>query len=120
MPWTALFDNYNPMALDLLSRMLMFNPIKRYSIEQCINHPYFVDLHDPGQEPLSKAPFDWSFDNFVPTKSTIQNMIYNEALEFKIKEKSAQGNQTSTGDGSEIISQDEVGIANEQEPEKKT
>lgn len=92
MPWTALFDEQNPMALDLLSRMLTFNPKKRYTIEQCINHPYFADLHDPEQEPISKTPFDWSFDNFTPTKAKLQQMIYDEALEFRVSKAPAENN----------------------------
>jgi hypothetical protein len=39
-------------------------------------HP---DLHNPEEEPLCKEPFDWSFDNFEPTKELLQEMVYNEA-----------------------------------------
>jgi mitogen-activated protein kinase 1/3 len=36
-----LFPQANPMALDILGKMLAFNPNKRYSAEECLNHPYF-------------------------------------------------------------------------------
>lgn len=34
-------------AIDLLQRMLTFNPAKRITVQEALNHPYFADLHDP-------------------------------------------------------------------------
>lgn len=33
--WQSLYPKSNPLALDLLSKMLTFNPNKRYTVEQC-------------------------------------------------------------------------------------
>lgn len=62
--------------------MLVFNPNKRYTIEQCISHPYFEGLHNPEEEPICEEVFDWTFDEVVLTKENLQNMIYDEALKF--------------------------------------
>jgi len=80
--WSSLYPKANPVALDLLSKMLMFNPVKRYTVEQCLAHPYFEGLHSDDSEPTCESTFDWSFDNFKPTKERIQGMIYDLALEF--------------------------------------
>ncbi len=80
--WSSLFPNANPVALDLLGKMLTFNPKKRYTVDQCISHPYFEGLHDPEQEPISSKVFDWSFDSVELTKENLQNMIYEESLYF--------------------------------------
>lgn len=80
--WTSLFPNSNPVALDLLGKMLMFNPKKRYTVDQCISHPYFEGLHNPEDEPITNHPFDWSFDDVELTKENLQNMIYEESLQF--------------------------------------
>lgn len=37
----TLFPQANPLALDVLGKMLSFNPNKRYTAEECLNHPYF-------------------------------------------------------------------------------
>ena len=37
----SLFSDANPLALDLLSKMLTFNPQNRFSVEECLAHPYF-------------------------------------------------------------------------------
>ena len=80
--FSSLFSKSNPVALDLLSKMLIFNPHKRYTIEQCISHPYFESLHNPEEEPISESPFDWSFDDIELTKDNLQSMIYEESLNF--------------------------------------
>jgi len=80
--WTTLYPKANPLALDLLSKMLVFNPMKRYTVEQCLTHPYFEGLHSDQAEPVCDAPFDWSFDDFTPTKEKVQEMIYDLSLHF--------------------------------------
>jgi mitogen-activated protein kinase 1/3 len=84
-PWASLYPSSNPVALDLLSKMLTFNPHKRYTVEQCLAHPYFEDLHNPEEEPMSKETFDWTFDNFEPTKEILQELVYNEAKQLHPK-----------------------------------
>ena len=82
LTWSSLFPNANPIALDLLEKMLTFNPKKRYTVDQCISHPYFEGLHDPEQEPIATATFDWTFDAVELTKENLQSMIYDESLYF--------------------------------------
>jgi mitogen-activated protein kinase 1/3 len=40
-PWNGLFPNTSTQGLDLLERMLAFNPNKRICVADCISHPYF-------------------------------------------------------------------------------
>jgi mitogen-activated protein kinase 1/3 len=80
--WEKLFPNIKPTAADLLTKMLTFNPDKRYAVEECLAHPYFDGLHDEEQEVISKKGFDWGWDNFKPTKDLLQNMVYDESLVF--------------------------------------
>ena len=80
--WTTLYPKANPVSLDLLSKMLVFNPLKRYTVEQCLAHPYFEGLHQEDSELVCESPFDWSFDSFEPTKEKVQEMIYDLSLHF--------------------------------------
>jgi len=81
-PWLSLYAKANPVGLELLSKMLTFNPDKRLTVEECLNHPYFEGLHNPDEEPTAEKPFDWSFDNFEPTKEILQKMVWDESLIF--------------------------------------
>ena len=37
-------------GLDLLRKLLAFNPENRYSVDEALNHPYLKDFHDPSEE----------------------------------------------------------------------
>jgi len=80
--FNLMFSNANPVALDLLGKMLTFSPKKRYTVEQCISHPYFEGLHDPEQEPTAESTFDFSFDKDSLTKEKLRHMIYEQSMRF--------------------------------------
>jgi serine/threonine protein kinase len=46
----ALFPDANPEAIDLLEKMLQFNPDKRITVEEALAHPYLAQMHDPATE----------------------------------------------------------------------
>lgn len=52
IPFATLYPQANPLAIDLLSQMLTFDPAKRISCEQALNHPYLAVWHDPADEPV--------------------------------------------------------------------
>lgn len=76
--FSTLFPKCSAACLDLLAHMLTFSPQQRYSVEQCLAHPYFEGLHE--DEPTSPQPFDWSWDHFELKKETLQAMVYDEAV----------------------------------------
>ncbi|XP_042579031.1 mitogen-activated protein kinase 1 isoform X2 [Cyprinus carpio] len=57
VPWNRLFPNADPKALDLLDKMLTFNPYKRIEVEEALAHPYLEQYYDPTDEPVAEAPF---------------------------------------------------------------
>jgi hypothetical protein len=46
-----LFPGASPLAVDLLGRMLQFDPRRRISVEQALAHPWLAQLHDEAAEP---------------------------------------------------------------------
>lgn len=47
-----LYPNASPDALDLLTKLLRFNPEKRLSAEEALRHPYLTQFHNPEEEPV--------------------------------------------------------------------
>lgn len=50
VPWNRLFPQADPKALDLLGKMLTFNPYSRISVEEALAHPYLEQYYDPADE----------------------------------------------------------------------
>ena len=57
----------NNEALDLIKHMLVFNPEKRYSIEDSLNHPYLKSIREGIEDPVfdGKINFDFDYDKNV-------------------------------------------------------
>lgn len=60
MDLSKLFPGASPLAVDLLSSMLQFDPRRRISVEQALAHPWLAQLHDEAAEP--SAPGGWAFE----------------------------------------------------------
>ncbi len=63
--WRGIFLNQtNPLAFELLDKMLQYDPLDRYSALECLNHPYFAKFHTASPDPYMRCSreFDWRFD----------------------------------------------------------
>jgi mitogen-activated protein kinase 1/3 len=49
----TIFPKASPLAIDLLRKLLIFDPIKRITIDQALQHPYLAALHCPEDEPTT-------------------------------------------------------------------
>lgn len=70
------------LALDLLERMLVFDPRKRITAAEGLAHEYLAPYHDPTDEPVANEPFDWSFNDADLPVDTWKVMMYSEILDF--------------------------------------
>jgi serine/threonine protein kinase len=61
IPFSTLYPDATPHAVDLLENLLVFNPSKRISIADALAHPYFKSLHNEHKEPVADAPLDTNF-----------------------------------------------------------
>lgn len=82
VPFQRLFPNANPDALDLLDRMLAFDPSSRISVEEALEHRYLHIWHDASDEPACPTTFDFHFE-VVEEVPEMRKMILDEVLRFR-------------------------------------
>jgi mitogen-activated protein kinase 1/3 len=61
-----LFAGSNPLAIDLLKKLLVFDPKKRISVEGALKHPYLKGLHIEEDEPTRGPinPIEFEFEKY--------------------------------------------------------
>uniref|UniRef100_A0A182WH92 Mitogen-activated protein kinase n=1 Tax=Anopheles minimus TaxID=112268 RepID=A0A182WH92_9DIPT len=82
VPWSRLFPNADLNALDLLGKMLTFNPHNRISVEDALAHPYLEQYYDPLDEPVAEEPFRIAMELDDLPKETLKRLIFDETLRF--------------------------------------
>ncbi|KAB1226105.1 Mitogen-activated protein kinase 3 [Morella rubra] len=81
-PLARVFPHVNPLAIDLMEKMLTFDPAKRITVEESLAHPYFARLHDIADEPVCPEAFSFDFEQQPLDEEQMKDMIYQEALAF--------------------------------------
>jgi mitogen-activated protein kinase 15 len=80
----SMFPTAPADALDLLGKLLVFNPDRRLSIEDAIRHPYLSQFHNPADEPTLNAPIHISIDDNKRYKiSEYRKYLYRKIVERK-------------------------------------
>jgi p38 MAP kinase len=82
VPFSEKLRCNDESALDLLEKMLVFDPRKRINAPECLSHEYVSPYHDPTDEPVAAEKFDWSFNDADLPVDSWKVMMYAEILEF--------------------------------------
>lgn len=77
------FPAASPAAIDLLNRLLTFDPAARLTAEQALAHPWLASLHDPNDEPSCPQPFNSPEEAIAePSLQQIRDGIVREMCLF--------------------------------------
>ncbi|XP_055723926.1 mitogen-activated protein kinase 14A-like isoform X1 [Salvelinus fontinalis] len=77
-----VFVGANPLAVDLLEKMLVLDTDKRITASETLAHPYFSQYHDPDDEPESE-PYDQSFESRELEIEEWKRLTYEEVCSFE-------------------------------------
>ncbi|KAG0497066.1 hypothetical protein HPP92_001464 [Vanilla planifolia] len=80
--FSSRFPNMSPGAMDLIERMLVFDPSQRITVDEALLHPYLASLHDINDEAICNVPFNFDFEQSAVTEEDIKQLIYIESLQF--------------------------------------
>ena len=75
-----LFPQANSMAIELLRATLAFDPAKRITAAQALEHPYFEKYHDPEDEPVCNDKFEFDFVRASHPPATVAQWLTFVAL----------------------------------------
>ncbi|KAG2730860.1 hypothetical protein G9P44_006009 [Scheffersomyces stipitis] len=81
--YSELFPNANPLALDLLEKMLTLDPFERISVEEALSHPYLAVWHDPQDEPECQVKFNFKSFETVDNMDDMKQLIIDEVKKFR-------------------------------------
>lgn len=76
-----VFPEANPLAIDLMEKMLEVDADKRINAEQTLSHPYLAEYADPTDEPRSKQ-YDQTFEDYDLSVQEWKDKVWNEILNF--------------------------------------
>ena len=93
--FNELFRGANEHAIDLIKKMLTFDPAARITIEQALSHPYMERLHFEEDEPVGTpvCDFDFDFELFSLKIPEYKELIYEEIRLYHGEEAKEQYEQ---------------------------
>jgi serine/threonine protein kinase len=82
-----IFSNCDEIAIDLLKKMLKYNPEERITIEEALNHEFIGDLHYEPDEPITipVSAFDFDFEIYDLTIEEQKELILDEIALYHSK-----------------------------------
>ncbi|KAK1611850.1 hypothetical protein QYE76_035523 [Lolium multiflorum] len=81
IPLYSMYPQAHPLAIDLLQKMLIFDPSKRISVTEALEHPYMAALYDPSANPPAQVPIDLDIDENLGLDK-IREMLWQEMLQY--------------------------------------
>lgn len=75
-------------AIDLLKKLLVFNPKNRLTVEEALKHPYVADFHSPEEELVRDKPIEVTMDdNKKFSIKEYRDALYNDISKKKKEQR---------------------------------
>jgi len=85
--FSKIFMDAGSKTINLLEKMLTFNPEKRISVQASLQHEFLHDLHDPSDEPIKEEKIRFDFEEELKKPEMVQ-ILLDEHAKFLNKRRS--------------------------------
>jgi mitogen-activated protein kinase 15 len=95
--FAELLPNASPDALDLIQRLMCFNPSRRITAAEALEHPYVAAFHRPDEEPVAPEPITISLpDNERLPLDRYRDAIYEQIAALRRADRPRVSRPTAT------------------------
>ncbi|XP_057499291.1 mitogen-activated protein kinase 7-like [Actinidia eriantha] len=79
--FSSMYPHADHLAIDLLQRMLIFDPSKRITVTEALHHPYMSGLYDPTHNPPAQVQLNLDIDENMG-EAMIRELMLREMLHY--------------------------------------
>ncbi|KAI9064066.1 kinase-like protein [Trametes sanguinea] len=84
VPFEKLIPTADPQAVDLLEKLLKFDPAERITVVDALEHPWLSAYHDVSDEPECPTKFErWREIEELETLPQFRDAIWNEIQDYR-------------------------------------
>ncbi|EJD07617.1 kinase-like protein [Fomitiporia mediterranea MF3/22] len=84
VPFSKIIPHADPQAIDLLDKMLSFDPEQRITVTTALEHPWLAQYHDVNDEPDCPIIYDkWQEIEKLETIEDFREALWNEIHEYR-------------------------------------
>jgi mitogen-activated protein kinase 1/3 len=81
--FSHVFEGADPHAVDLLERMLTWNPERRISVDDVLSHPFLSECHDPFAEPVTLPLDDFDFEQQDLGIDELKKLLWDDLVQYR-------------------------------------
>ncbi|SSD59797.1 related to Sporulation-specific mitogen-activated protein kinase SMK1 [Saccharomycodes ludwigii] len=84
VPWSNIYSYAQPDGLDLIDKLLKWDPNARLTVEEAIEHEFLQDFRDKSEEPVcSKGAFNFAYEYEHMSLTALKQYLFEEVCNFK-------------------------------------
>ena len=80
--YARFYPQADPKLLSLLAQLLQFDPRKRPSAAEALEHPYLAAYREAPDEGLAIPEICMDFEEEAPTKERLRELIWDEVVRY--------------------------------------
>ncbi|KAG2011518.1 CMGC/MAPK protein kinase [Coprinopsis cinerea AmutBmut pab1-1] len=97
VPFRRVLPGSDPLALDLMAKMLSFDPSTRVTVLESLEHPWLAAYHDESDEPECSERFErWREIEKLETLDDFRKALWDEIEDYRREERDADKERDAT------------------------